>query len=106
MVTLTGSNLLNASTVWFDTTNAASFTVVSATQITAIAPPGTGSSPIHGDHPGGRKQPCRLLPRPALTALVPSSGPTSAGTGVTLTGTGFTGAATVAFAGSWRHRPP
>ncbi|MGW1555224.1 IPT/TIG domain-containing protein [Streptomyces sp. NPDC002144] len=98
-VTLTGSNLLNAGTVRFDNTNAASFTVVSATQITAIAPPGTGSSPITVITPGGASNPVAFsyIPSPALTALVPYSGPTSAGTVVTLTGTNLATTSAVVF---------
>ncbi|MGW0616268.1 IPT/TIG domain-containing protein [Streptomyces sp. NPDC002765] len=98
-VTLTGSNLLNAGNVWFDNTNATSFTVVSATQITAIAPPGTGSSPITVITPGGTSNPVAFsyVPGPTLTALVPSSGPTSAGTLVTLTGTNLATASAVVF---------
>ncbi|WP_416382592.1 IPT/TIG domain-containing protein [Nocardia beijingensis] len=41
-VTLTGTNLSTASAVLFGSTAAASFTVDSDTQITAIAVPGTG----------------------------------------------------------------
>ena len=37
------------------------------------------------------------LPVPAITGVSPTSGPTSGGTGVTITGTGFTGATKVAF---------
>lgn len=104
MVTLTGTNLLNASTVRFGSTNAISFTVVSATQITATAPPGTGSSPITVITPGGTSNPVAFTyaATPTLTALVPSSGPTSAGTVVTLTGTNLASASAVTFG----VRPP
>ncbi|MEU8488004.1 IPT/TIG domain-containing protein [Streptomyces sp. NPDC048641] len=102
VVTLTGSNLLNASAVRFGSTNAASFTVVSATQITATAPPGTGSSPITVITPGGTSNPVAFsyVATPTLTAVVPSSGPTSAGTVVTLTGTRLATASAVTFGGT------
>ncbi|MFD5895349.1 MULTISPECIES: IPT/TIG domain-containing protein [unclassified Streptomyces] len=102
VVTLTGSNLLNASAVRFGITNATSFTVVSATQITATAPPGTGSSPITVITPGGTSNPVAFtyVTAPTLTALVPSSGPTSAGTVVTLTGTNLATASAVTFGGT------
>ncbi|NXY93062.1 IPT/TIG domain-containing protein [Streptomyces sp. BR123] len=102
VVTLTGSNLLNATTVRFGSTDAASFTVVSATQITATAPPGTGSSPITVITSGGTSNPVAFtyVAAPALTALVPAAGPTSAGTVVTLTGTNLATAKAVTFGGT------
>lgn len=102
VVTLTGSDLLNAGAVRFGITNAASFTVVSATQITATAPPGTGSSPITVITPGGTSNPVAFsyVATPTLTALVPGSGPTSAGTVVTLTGTNLATASAVTFGGT------
>ncbi|MEU9061000.1 IPT/TIG domain-containing protein [Streptomyces sp. NPDC048430] len=102
VVTLTGSNLLNASAVRFGITDAASFTVVSATQITATAPPGSGNSPITVITPGGASNPVAFtyIPTPALTALAPTNGPTSAGTVVTLTGTNLATASAVTFGGT------
>ena len=102
VVTLIGSNLLNASAVRFGSTNAVSFTVVSATQITATAPPGTGSSPITVITPGGTSNPVAFtyVATPTLTALAPSSGPTSAGTVVTLIGTNLATASAVTFGGT------
>ncbi|MFE3249743.1 IPT/TIG domain-containing protein [Streptomyces sp. NPDC059209] len=102
VVTLTGSSLLNATAVRFGITNAASFTVVSATQITATSPPGTGSSPITVITPGGTSNPVAFTyaAAPTLTALVPSSGPTSAGTVVTLSGTNLATASAVTFGGT------
>lgn len=102
VVTLTGSQLLNAGAVRFGSTNAASFTVVSATRITATAPPGTGGSPITVITPGGTSNPVAFsyVATPALTALVPSSGPTSAGTVITITGTNLATASAVTFGGT------
>ncbi|MGW4227024.1 IPT/TIG domain-containing protein [Streptomyces bauhiniae] len=102
VVTLTGTNLLNTSAVLFGSANAASFTVVSATQITATAPPGTGSVPVTVVTPGGTSNALTFtyVAPPTLTALVPSSGPTSAGTVVTLTGANLATASAVTFGGS------
>jgi hypothetical protein len=101
-VKLTGSDLLNASAVRFGSTDATAFTVVSATQITATAPPGAGSSPITVITPGGTSNPVAFayVATPILTALVPGSGPTSAGTVVTLIGTNLATASAVTFAGT------
>ncbi|SDG53871.1 IPT/TIG domain-containing protein [Streptomyces griseoaurantiacus] len=99
VVTLNGSNLLNAGAVLFAATNAASFTVVSATQITATAPPGTGSAPITVVTPGGTSNPVAFVyvAPPTLSALVPSTGPASAGTVVTLTGANLATTSAVTF---------
>ncbi|WP_329468353.1 IPT/TIG domain-containing protein [Streptomyces sp. NBC_01431] len=99
VVTLTGSSLLNATAVRFGSTNATSFTVVSSTQITATAPPGTGSTQITVITPGGMSNPVPFayIPAPTLTSLAPVSGPTSAGTVVTLTGTNLATATKVTF---------
>ncbi|MEV5957562.1 IPT/TIG domain-containing protein [Streptomyces sp. NPDC051987] len=99
LVTLTGSSLLNAGAVLFGSTNATSFTVVSSTQITVTAPPGTGSSPITVITPGGTSNPVGFayVAPPTLAGLAPNSGPTSAGTVVTLTGANLATATTVAF---------
>ncbi|MFI7503531.1 IPT/TIG domain-containing protein [Streptomyces sp. NPDC049687] len=99
IVTLTGSNLLNASAVLFGGTNATSYTVESSTQIKAQAPAGAGATQITVITPGGTSNPLPFsyVAAPTLTGLVPTSGPTSAGTVVTLTGTGFSTASAVQF---------
>ncbi|WP_406407831.1 IPT/TIG domain-containing protein [Streptomyces halstedii] len=102
VVTLDGSDLLNAGAVRFGAAGAASFTVVSATRITASAPPGTGSAPITVTTPGGTSNPVAFsyVAPPTLSALVPGSGPTSAGTVLTLTGTNLSTASAVTFGGT------
>ncbi|MEU8822293.1 IPT/TIG domain-containing protein [Streptomyces sp. NPDC048636] len=91
-VTLTGSGLLGATSVLFGATPATSFTVVSATQITATAPPGSGTVQITVTTPGGTSNgvPFTYVPQPVLTSLSPTQGPTTPGTTVTLFGTGLT----------------
>ncbi|MFJ9668836.1 IPT/TIG domain-containing protein [Streptomyces sp. NPDC101219] len=102
-VTLTGSSLLNADAVRFATTGAPSFTVHSATRITAVAPPGpAGVVPVTVSTPGGTSNASAFayVPAPLLTGLEPAHGPTSAGTVITLTGSGLAAASAVAFDGT------
>src|SRR5450830_1195666 len=53
IVTITGSNLTGATAVRFGASNALSFNVASATQITATAPAGTGTVDVRITTPGG-----------------------------------------------------
>lgn len=88
-VTLTGTNLGDVTTVRFGTT-ATAFTMVSPTQITATAPPGSeGSVQVTASSPGGTSGGVALyyVALPTLTAVSPGQGPTPGGTAVTLTGT-------------------
>ncbi|MFE2179744.1 IPT/TIG domain-containing protein, partial [Streptomyces sp. NPDC059455] len=100
-VTLTGTNLLGATAVRFGAVNASSFTVVSATQITVVAPPGSGTVQVTVTTPGGTSSGLSYsyvaVPAPVLTSVSPAQGPTGGGNTVTLTGSGFTGATVVCF---------
>jgi hypothetical protein len=96
-VTITGTNFTGASAVSFGSTPAASFTVKSATTITAVAP---AESPATVDvrvtAPGGTsavstKDHYKFLP--TVTELKPNSGPAGGGNSVTVVGTGFSTAA-------------
>uniref|UniRef100_UPI000A470A2F beta strand repeat-containing protein n=1 Tax=Nocardia shimofusensis TaxID=228596 RepID=UPI000A470A2F len=102
VVTLTGTNFTGASAVSFGGTPAASFTVVSDTEITATAPAGTGVEQVTVTTVGGTSNgaPFTYVVAPALTALDPTAGPETGGTTVTLTGTGLTGATAVSFGGT------
>ncbi|WP_413787807.1 IPT/TIG domain-containing protein [Streptomyces platensis] len=99
-VTLTGTGFTGATAVQFGTTSA-SFIVNSATQITATAPAGSGTVQVTVTGPGGTSngQPFTYTtaPVPALTSLTPTSGPTTGGTTVTLTGTGLATVGAVRF---------
>ena len=53
MVTVTGSGFTGATSVSFGATPATSFTVVSDSQLTAVAPPGTGSADVTVTSIGG-----------------------------------------------------
>ncbi len=93
-VVITGTNLTGATAVNFGATPASSFTVNSATQITAVAPAGTGTVQVTVTTPGGTSNglPYTYIPVPAITTVVPSVGPVSGGNTVVITGTGLTGA--------------
>lgn len=103
-VTITGQCFTGATSVLFGSTPATSFTVDSPTQITAVAPAGTGTVDVTvvgagtcgtGTDPGGYT----YNPAPAITSLSPDQGPVVGGTVVTITGSHFTGATGVTFDG-------
>ncbi|WP_344592857.1 IPT/TIG domain-containing protein [Streptomyces violaceusniger] len=99
-VTLTGTNLTGATQVLFGATPAIILTNT-PTQITVNAPAGTGTVNITATTPGGTSNPLpytyTTVSAPTLTNLNPTSGPTSGGNTVTLTGTNLTGATQVLF---------
>ncbi len=84
---------------------ATNVTVVSDTAITATSPSGSGTVDVTVTTPNGTSaanppgdQFTYAAPAaPTVTGVSPSSGPTAGGTGVTITGTGFTGATAVDF---------
>ncbi|MGW3433971.1 IPT/TIG domain-containing protein [Streptomyces melanosporofaciens] len=99
-VTLTGTNLTGATQVLFGATPATILTNT-PTQITATAPAGTGTTNVTVTTPGGTSNALpytyTTTPAPTITTLTPTSGPTSGGNTVTLTGTNLTGATSVKF---------
>ncbi|MFE6072931.1 IPT/TIG domain-containing protein [Paenibacillus sp. NPDC057886] len=104
-VTLTGTNLTDATAVKFGATAATSYTVNSATQITAIAPAGSaGTVDVTVTTPGGTSATSAAdqytyHAAPTIASVSPTSGPTTGGTTVTLTGTNLTGVTGVTFGG-------
>ncbi|WP_420718568.1 IPT/TIG domain-containing protein [Streptomyces sp. H51] len=102
-VVITGTSLIGATAVRFGTVNAASYTINSSTQITAVTPPGTslGPVPVTVVSPTGTSNATVAFTYtavlPTVTGVTPSSGPASGGTTVTLSGTNFTGASAVRF---------
>jgi hypothetical protein len=101
-VTLTGTGFLAGATVSFGPTAATSVSVVSATQITAVTPAAAaGSVAVTVTNSNGQSvDPANdftFVSGPTLTSVSPSSGSTTGGTTVTLTGSGFLTGATVAF---------
>ncbi|MCL4433930.1 MAG: IPT/TIG domain-containing protein, partial [Actinobacteria bacterium] len=106
-VTIDGSNLFGTAYVFFGNIAATSFSIVSSTEIQAISPPGqAGTVNITVTSPGGTSSTSSAdeftyqapaPPRPTVTSITPTSGPTAGGTSVTITGTNFTSSATVMF---------
>uniref|UniRef100_UPI000AA36068 beta strand repeat-containing protein n=1 Tax=Nocardia amamiensis TaxID=404578 RepID=UPI000AA36068 len=101
-VTLTGTNLTGATAVDFGLTSAISFSVVSDTEITVVAPAGTGTAAVTVTTIGGTSDAVlyTFVPAPVLASIVPDSGPETGGNAVTVTGTNFTGATAVHFDGT------
>jgi hypothetical protein len=105
-VTITGTGLLSATAVSFGDTAATDFAVDSDTQITAIAPPGSvGTVDVTvanavGTSATGANTRYSYQALPAITGISPTSGPTSGGTTVTITGTGLSAASSVSFGAS------
>ncbi|MCX4789096.1 MULTISPECIES: IPT/TIG domain-containing protein [unclassified Streptomyces] len=100
VVTLTGTGFTGATAVTFGGTPSASFTVVSATGITAVAPAGAGTVQIMVTTPDGTSNGIGFtytIATPAISSVAPNQGSVEGGNTVTLTGTGFTGATSVRF---------
>jgi hypothetical protein len=102
-VILSGSGLAGATGVTFDGVPAASFTVNSATSITAVTPAhAAGAVDIAVTSPAGAAQLAggyTYVAPGALTSITPSAGTASGGTSVTLGGSGLTGTTSVTFGG-------
>jgi energy-converting hydrogenase Eha subunit A len=103
-VTIAGTNLTGATTVDFGAGHPATFTVTNPATIVATAPAAgaLGQVDVTVTTPGGTstanggdQYSYVAPPAPTVTAISPASGP--AGTSVTITGTGFSGATTVDF---------
>lgn len=90
-VILAGTGLTGATAVTFGSTPATSYTVYSPTQITAVAPAGSGSVAVTVTGPGGISNSViyTYVTSPVLGSLTPAQGPTDAGAGVTLAGGGL-----------------
>ena len=103
-VTVTGAGFTGATSVLFGTSPATNVNVISDTQLTATAPVGSGAAAITVTTPAGSST--NLVGDhysyeavPQVGAVTPSTGPTTGNATVTITGSGFTGATAVAFAG-------
>ncbi|WNE95583.1 IPT/TIG domain-containing protein [Streptomyces luomodiensis] len=101
-VTLTGSGFTGATAVRFGPNLATDVVVVSAAQITARTPAGTGTVKVTVTGPTGTSTQnvfftYTTVAAPVLTSLSPTSGPTAGGNTVTLTGTNLAGATQVLF---------
>jgi alpha-tubulin suppressor-like RCC1 family protein len=104
-VTVTGSGFSDASAVKFGASNAVSFTINSATSITAVSPAGTGVVDVTVSAPAGTSPKVTAdrftyLTRPTVTKLAPKTGPAGGGTIVTITGKELAGVTAVDFGSS------
>ncbi len=103
-VTIQGASFTEVTGVHFGSAAASGVTVESPTEVSAEAPAGTGTVDITVTTNAGTSAPTSAdrytyEPAPTITRLSPKLGPASGETAVTITGTGFTGATGVSFAG-------
>jgi uncharacterized repeat protein (TIGR02543 family) len=101
-VVITGTGFTNVSAVTFGSSNAASFTVNSSTQITANYPAGTGTVDVRVTTPGGISSNVSAdnftyTSATQVTSISPSTGSTGGGTVVEISGTNFSSSSTVVF---------
>ncbi|MDX3224702.1 IPT/TIG domain-containing protein [Streptomyces sp. ME19-01-6] len=96
-VIITGTNFTGATSVKFGT-KSATFTVNSATQITATAPSGNGVVGVTVTTPGGTTSPVNYfyVPQPIKTTLSNTSGPLTGAT-TTISGANLSTASSVTF---------
>lgn len=91
-VTITGTNFVDVTGVFFGGVPARSFEVTSSEQITAVSPGSSGDVTVATG--GGTSPPVAAdvftdYPRPSITSIEPSQGPSTGGTHVTLRGAEF-----------------
>jgi hypothetical protein len=105
VVVITGTGFTQATGVTFGGVAGTAFSVDSDTQITVTAPAhAVGAVSLVVDDPSGNSAPTTFTygpPLPVITPpLAPATGLAAGGTPVVITGTGFTGATSVTFAGA------
>ena len=103
-VVITGKGFVGVTAVKFGAVAAISYTVNTGTQITAVAPPSATANTVTvsvtakgGTSADTAADDYTYAVGPTVTGLNPTAGPTSGGTSVVITGTGFTGATSVLF---------
>ena len=102
-VVITGTSFTGATAVTFGNLAAASFTVNSDTQITAVAPveaAGTVNitvTTVAGTSATSAQDQFTFVVPPTVSSISPTSGPIKGGTVVTITGSNFTAASAVKF---------
>jgi len=101
-VTITGTNFIGATSVTLGGFNATSFNVVSNTSITCVTPARTTGGMVSvivttGGGPSNTFS--TFVYTPFISAILPAFGTRTGGTGVKITGVGFTGATSVTFGG-------
>ena len=105
-ITLTGTNFVSGATVRVGGVAATNVAFSSATRVTARTPAGTaGARDVRITNPNGQSATrtgaftYTTSTTPTLTSVSPTSGPTTGGTTITLTGTNFVSGATVRVGG-------
>jgi hypothetical protein len=99
-VTITGTNLSTVESVTFDGIPSATLTVISNTQITAIAPAGTGTVDVSVVTAGGAATAVGAFtyaPAPAISSVEPWKGSDAGGDTVIITGTNLSSTMYVTF---------
>jgi outer membrane protein assembly factor BamB len=107
-VTITGSGLLSTASVKFGTTPATDFLVQNDNVVTATAPAhNLGAVDVTVTTAGGTTATSAAdtytfvtPPVPSVTSVSPASGPSTGGSALTVTGTGFAGASVINFGSS------
>ncbi len=106
-VTITGSNFMGVTQVYFGSLAATSYVLNSPTSITAYSPAeAAGVVDVAVQTPGGTSAVSSadkftfVIPPPVVASLNVTSGLTTGGTTITLTGSNFTGATAVSFGGT------
>jgi PKD repeat protein len=98
-----GDAMSGVTSVTFGSLPAASFQVVNDGQVTAVSPPVTGARAVtmHVSDPSGSLNPLTFVYEPVITSLDQTSGQSTGGKPITVTGVGFTGATGVLFGPDW-----
>ena len=105
-VTITGTSLSGITAVTFGGVAATSFANVSATSATAVSPTHVAGAvdivvtTVGGPSATGAGDLFTYTAGPTITSILPTAGPTTGATTVTLTGTGLTGISAVSFGGT------
>jgi hypothetical protein len=104
MVTITGTAFATVTTVKFGTTPATTVSTLSTSKITAKEPPGTTGEVVNvvvttprGTSPVTSASKFTYTNAPIITGVTPSSGPTTGGTRITITGLQMTTSTKVTF---------
>ena len=107
VVTVTGTNLANATAVKFGSATGTNLTQVSATQVRATAPAGSaGKVDVTVTTAGGTSANTSaddftyFVPAPVVSGISPSTGLTTGGTVVTINGQNLSGTTSVTFGGT------
>jgi IPT/TIG domain len=102
-VTIVGTGFIGATNASFGQATASSVSVISDTLATVVSPPGSGTVDITITTPAGTSKASSVdqftytIAPPVVTGINPTSGVTTGGTKVVISGTGFTGATSVSF---------